>query len=159
MLSIMARAITYGSLFVGLVLVYLPGRTLEWAGVVRPEHTGLVQIGGMAVGAAGAALALWSILSFIVIGRGTPAPFDPPRLLVVRGPYAYVRNPMYWGACLALGGAALFYESGALLAYIGAFMVIAHLFVLFYEEPTLVRLFGQEYDAYRHRVSRWVPRH
>ncbi len=158
MVSVMARALTYGTLFVGFVLVYLPDRALNWSGVVRPEGFGAGQVAGMAVGAAGAAIALWSILSFIMIGRGTPAPFDPPRLLVVRGPYAHVRNPMYVGAALALAGAALFYQSGALLAYIATFVVIAHLFVRFYEEPTLARLFGLDYDNYRQRVPRWVPR-
>src|SRR4051812_37881114 len=98
MLSVMVRAITYGTLFVGFVLVYLPGRALSWSGVVTPEAFGVAQMAGMAVGAAGAAIAVWSILSFIVVGRGTPAPFDPPRRLVVRGPYTYVRNPMYCGA-------------------------------------------------------------
>ena len=65
----------------------------------------------MVVGAIGAILALWCIATFIMIGRGTPAPFDPPRHLVVVGPYRLVRNPMYIGAALALAGAVLFYES------------------------------------------------
>jgi len=155
----LARAITYGTLFVSLVLIYLPGQALTWSGVVTPDRFGLPQAAGMVVGAAGAGLALWSILSFIVIGRGTPAPFDPPRLLVVRGPYTYVRNPMYCGASLALGGAALYYESGALLAYLVLFLLMAHLFVVFYEEPTLARLFDGEYETYRQRVPRWRPRH
>ena len=158
-MSVIVRALTYGTLFVGFVLVYLPDRALNWSGVVRPEGFGAGQVAGMAVGAAGAAIALWSILSFIVIGRGTPAPFDPPRLLVVRGPYTYVRNPMYCGASLALGGAALYYASPALLAYLVAFILVAHLFVVFYEEPTLARLFDGEYETYRARVPRWRPRH
>ena len=100
---------------------------------------------------------MWCILSFAVIGRGTPAPFDPPRRLVVRGPYRYVRNPMYLGAGLALAGAALFYQSGALLGYASGFLVLMHLFVLLYEEPTLGRTFGQDYETYRQQVRRWWP--
>jgi protein-S-isoprenylcysteine O-methyltransferase Ste14 len=92
------------------------------------------------------------------IGRGTPAPFDPPRRLVIRGPYRFVRNPMYIGAGLALSGAALFYESLPLLIYGGAFLLACHLFVLSYEEPTLKRTFGPDYEAYCHRVRRWWPR-
>ncbi len=66
---------------------------------------------------------------------GTPAPFDPPRQLVVAGPYRMVRNPMYLGAALALAGAALFYRSWALLLYCAAFLLITHLFVVGYENP------------------------
>jgi len=65
---------------------------------------------------------------------------------------------MYLGASVALAGAALFYHSGALLAYAGLFLVLVHVFVVWYEEPTLQRTFGQEYDAYRQRVRRWWPR-
>ena len=68
---------------------------------------------------AGGALALWCILAFALVGKGTPAPFDPPRRLVVAGPYRYVRNPMYIGAGLALTGAAMFYGSLRLLSYVG----------------------------------------
>jgi protein-S-isoprenylcysteine O-methyltransferase Ste14 len=93
-----------------------------------------------------------------VVGKGTPAPFDPPRRLVIRGPYRYLRNPMYLGAALALLGAALFYRSLPLLGYVGGFLLVTHGFVVWYEEPTLGRLFGAEYQAYRTRVRRWLPR-
>jgi protein-S-isoprenylcysteine O-methyltransferase Ste14 len=157
MIAVLFRALLYGSLFASLVFVYLPGRTLAWAGVSIPHGWGLPQIGGFVVGAVGAALALWSIATFIVIGRGTPAPFDPPRRLVVRGPYAHVRNPMYWGAALALTGAAIYCESIALLAYVGAFLIVTELFVRWYEEPTLRQMFGAEYDVYCREVPRWRP--
>jgi protein-S-isoprenylcysteine O-methyltransferase Ste14 len=101
---------------------------------------------------------LWCILTFALVGKGTPAPFDPPRRLVIAGPYRYLRNPMYLGAVLALSGAALFYRSIALLGYAVLFLIITHLFVVSYEEPTLTRVFGQQYHAYRAAVRRWVPR-
>ena len=113
----------------------------------------------MIVGAIGAVLALWCISTFIVIGRGTPAPFDPPRRLVVVGPYRRVRNPMYIGAGLALAGAALFYESWALLAYCAAFAFVMYLFVVAYEEPALRATFGDPYVRYCQRVRRWWPGH
>jgi len=94
----------------------------------------------------------------MVIGRGTPAPFDPPRRLVVVGPYRLVRNPMYIGASLALAGAALFYESWALLGYCTVFALVMHLFVVVYEEPTLRTTFGGDYVRYCERVRRWWPR-
>ena len=98
------------------------------------------------------------VLTFALLGRGTPAPFDPPRRLVIRGPYRFVRNPMYIGAGLALGGAALFYNSVWLLAYVVLFLLAAHIFVVWYEEPTLRRTFGEEYDSYCRRVRRWWPK-
>jgi protein-S-isoprenylcysteine O-methyltransferase Ste14 len=85
--------------------------------MVRPTQLGAVEYAGIVVGVAGGALALWCILTFAVVGRGTPAPFDPPRKLVIRGPYRYVRNPMYLGAALALCSAALFYRSTPLFGY------------------------------------------
>src|SRR6267142_2437965 len=155
---ILARAMTYGALFVGVLLLYLPSALLPRSGIVRPPAIGARQILGMALGACGAALAVWCVGTFAVVGRGTPAPFDPPRRLIVRGPYRRVRNPMYLGAGFALLGAAVFYGSFALLAYAGCFMLAAHLFVIGYEEPALRRRFPSEYDEYRGRVGRWWPR-
>jgi protein-S-isoprenylcysteine O-methyltransferase Ste14 len=151
------RAITYAALFIALVLLYVPARLLAWSGINRPVGIEIPQMAGFVIGAVGAVLALWCIFTFASLGKGTPAPFDPPRQLVIRGPYHFVRNPMYIGAGLALAGAALVYQSLPLLGYTVVFFLIAHLFVLWYEEPTLRRTFGQEYDAYTERVRRWWP--
>ena len=105
----------------------------------------------------GGLLAVACVLTFATLGRGTPAPFDPPRRLAIRGPYAIIHNPMYVGAAVALGGASLYYGSWALLAYDVAFLVATHLLVVLYEEPTLRRSFGADYDAYRASVGRWWP--
>jgi protein-S-isoprenylcysteine O-methyltransferase Ste14 len=152
------RALTYATVFIGVVLVFLPAEVLSAAGVARPPRLGAAQVAGMIVTATGGAAAIWCIITFVVIGRGTPAPFDPPRRLVVRGPYRYVRNPMYLGAGVALAGAALFYEAPALLAYAAGFLVLMHLFVVWYEEPTLRRTFGKDYGTYCRQVGRWWPR-
>jgi protein-S-isoprenylcysteine O-methyltransferase Ste14 len=155
---ILVRAATYSSLFIGLLLIYLPGQVLSSAGIDRPAVIGVWQVVGMLLGACGAAVTLACILTFVSVGRGTPAPFDPPRRLVVQGPYRFVRNPMYLGAGLALTGAALFYQSPRLFAYAGAFLAITHLFVVIYEEPTLQRSFDGEYEAYCKQVGRWWPK-
>jgi protein-S-isoprenylcysteine O-methyltransferase Ste14 len=154
----LVRALTYATLFVGLVLVFVPARVLEWSGVTPSGDRGLAQVTGIVVGLLGAGLAMWCILTLSIVGRGTPAPFDPPRRLVVVGPYRRIRNPMYLGAGLALAGAALYYRSLALLAYLAVFLLATGLFVLGYEEPTLRRLFGADYEAYCQRVGRWWPR-
>jgi len=154
---VLVRAVTYAALFIGLVLIYVPNRLLSWSGIVRPAAIEMQQVAGMVIGAAGAAVALWCIFTFASIGSGTPAPFDPPRRLVIQGPYSFVRNPMYIGAGLALASAALFYESLPLLGYAGLFFLATHLFVVWYEEPTLRRTFGQKYEAYCRQVGRWWP--
>ena len=94
---VLARAATYSVLFIGLLLVFLPGRILASTGIVQPAAIGPWQVVGMVVGASGGALALTCIFTFVFVGRGTPAPFDPPRQLVVQGPYRLIRNPMYVG--------------------------------------------------------------
>jgi protein-S-isoprenylcysteine O-methyltransferase Ste14 len=154
---VLARGLTYATLFVALVLVVLPARVLQWSGIHAPSAFGAARLSGLAIAIAGGAMAIWCVLTFAFLGRGTPAPFDPPRRLVVRGPYRFVRNPMYLGAATALAGAALYYQSLSLLAYIGLFILVTHLFVVWYEEPTLLRLFGEDYAAYRARVHRWRP--
>jgi protein-S-isoprenylcysteine O-methyltransferase Ste14 len=158
LIFVLARAVTYSVLFIGLLLIFLPGRILSSTAVVRPAAIGVWQIVGALLGASGAAVALTCILTFVFVGKGTPAPFDPPRRLVVRGPYRVVRNPMYLSAGLALAGAALFYQSIPLLGYAGLFFFITHLFVVGYEEPTLRRTFDGEYEAYCRRVGRWWPK-
>jgi protein-S-isoprenylcysteine O-methyltransferase Ste14 len=154
---VLGRAVVYATLFIGLVLVFLPSRLLSWSGVSAPTAMGMAQWVGMLVAAVGGAVALWCVLTFALVGQGTPAPFDAPGRLVTRGPYRFVRNPMYIGAALALAGAALFYRSAALAAYALASLVISHVLVLWYEEPTLRRRFGREYDVYCTKVRRWWP--
>lgn len=155
---VLFRALVYSTLFISLVLIFLPATVLARVGVPAPEALGVWQLSGIALGAAGAVVAFSCIFTFVVVGRGTPAPFDPPRRLVVTGPYRFVRNPMYIGAAMALTGAALFYRSWAVMGYLAALAIVTHLLVTFYEEPTLRRLFGDDYRAYCARTGRWWPR-
>jgi protein-S-isoprenylcysteine O-methyltransferase Ste14 len=154
---VLVRAITYAAVFIGFVLVYLPGRFLSWSGIAEPTTTGTSQVAGMILVTIGTVIALWCVFTFVFIGKGTPAPFDPPRKLVIRGPYRFVRNPMYIGAGMTIAGAAIYYESLSIAIYTGLFFLITHLFVVLYEEPTLRRTFGNEYEAYHRRTTRWWP--
>jgi protein-S-isoprenylcysteine O-methyltransferase Ste14 len=95
---------------------------------------------------------------FALHGRGTPAPIAPTKRLVIEGLHRHVRNPMYLGVLLIILGQAILFRSVATAVYAAAFWLVAHVFVLFYEEPTLSKQFGAEYDAYRAQVPRWFPR-
>jgi len=97
------------------------------------------------------------VWQFATMGRGTPAIIDAPKRLVVRGPYRYVRNPMYLGVLLVVLGWAAFFEAPWLLRYAAAGALLFHVFVLLVEEPVLHRKFGAEYDSYRRAVRRWWP--
>ncbi len=155
---VIIRTIIYATIFIGLVLIYVPARLLTWSGIVRPTVIELPQVAGMVVGIVGAVVALSCILTFVSTGKGTPAPFDPPRKLVIQGPYRFVRNPMYVGAIVSIAGAALFYQSLWLLGYTGILFLLSHCFVVFYEELTLRKTFGQEYETYCRQVNRWLPK-
>jgi protein-S-isoprenylcysteine O-methyltransferase Ste14 len=124
----------------------------------RPSATGAAAVPAAIVFAAGAAIYLWCLWDFATFGRGTPAPIDAPKKLVVRGLYRYVRNPMYVGVLTMILGWVLCFPAPDLAFYGLAVAAGFHLFVVLYEEPTLRRKFGQEYDEYRARVGRWLPR-
>lgn len=156
-LSLILRTVTYASLFVAVLLVYLPARLLDRSEVTRSSPNA-AQDAGVALATLGAMLAVWCIASFAITGRGTPFPLDPPRRLVTRGPYRFVRNPMYLGAILALSGAAAWFRSWPVLLYAAFFFAASHAFVIFYEEPTLRKMFGDDYQAYCKHVARWLPR-
>lgn len=113
----------------------------------------------LAVGllAVGCALLLWCVRDFLVAGRGTLAPWDPPRHLVVIGLYRYVRNPMYLAVLLVVAGWATLFGSAALVLYLLLLAAGFHLRVMFHEEPWLRRQFGPEWEAYAAGVPRWLP--
>lgn len=101
---------------------------------------------------------IWCFRDFTVKGRGTPAPFDPPRELVASGPYRYVRNPMYVSGLIALTGWILWSPSQPLIIALLLFFGATHLFVTLYEEPILKEKFGAPYEEYMHHIPRWIPK-
>ena len=105
----------------------------------------------------GVVIIIWCFIDFVRRGRGTPAPYDPPRKLVVAGLYTYVRNPQYVGVILVAVGEAVLFGRIFLFVYAVFLGIGYHLFVRFYEEPTLRRKFGEEYVQYCVAVSRWLP--
>ena len=124
----------------------------------RPPASGLVFLLALALLATGGVIYAWCVWDFAVFGRGTPAPIDAPKKLVVRGLYRYTRNPIYVGVLTMLLGWAVMFRGTALLVYAFCVAICFHLFVVRYEERHLQKEFGGEYDDYRSRVSRWLPR-
>ena len=156
-LSIALRSLLWTILLPGVVAGYVPWR---WLGLDRVQVNAIDvrQIAGLVAIAAGAALLGLCVFEFARTGRGTLSPLDPPRRLVVRGLYRYVRNPMYLAVTMALLGEALLAGSRSLALYWAVWFFCVNLFVMLYEEPELERQFGREYAAYRARVGRWIPR-
>jgi protein-S-isoprenylcysteine O-methyltransferase Ste14 len=121
--------------------------------LLQPAH--LLGLGCIGLGAGLLAACIWE---FARSGRGTLSPVDPPRELVIRGLYRYVRNPMYLSVTTIILGELLLTRSQALLAYWALWFLAANLFVIGYEEPTLRRRFGAPYEQYISQVGRWLPR-
>jgi protein-S-isoprenylcysteine O-methyltransferase Ste14 len=139
----------------GTVAGYIPWRLRQNAAPI----TGVEELAAIGVIAMGTAIYLSTAFwGFAMVGGGTPAPIAPTKILVVRGLHRYVRNPMYIGVALVVAGQAWLFHSPHIAIYLACVLVIVNLFVRFYEEPTLRRQFGEEYERYRARVPRWIPR-
>lgn len=119
---------------------------------------GAAQAAGIVLLVAGTALVLETTARFALEGRGTPAPIAPPSRFVVRGSYRFTRNPMYVGVLAVIVGQALLLGREVLFIWAGAAAALFHLFVVLHEEGELARRFGDEYEEYRSRVGRWLPR-
>ena len=140
----------------GAVAVYVPLRLAGGCGGLPPVW-GVAQYAALLPLACGCAVYFCCLWDFAAFGRGTPAPVDAPRRLVVRGLYRYVRNPMYVGILSILLGEALLFASQRLFAYTAVAFIFYFLVVVFYEEPTLRRKFGESYRRYCKSVPRWIP--
>lgn len=152
-----ARTLVFGSLFIALWTWLLPRWVAGSQGIVLAPRWSPAAVLFLAAGAVVVARCFWD---FSWTGRGTPAPWDAPRRLVVRGMYRYVRNPMYAGFALVLFGEALLLPSltHEVLIILAVYWAAMMLFVLLFEEPALRRQFGDEYADYCRNVRRWIPR-
>ena len=127
------------------------------AGLPMPLNV-IVAAVGIAVMATGLFLAAGSMMRFFSEGDGTLAPWDPPRKLVVRGMYRYVRNPMISGVLGILLGEAIFFGSLAIIEWFIFFAALNAIYMPLSEEPGLVARFGDDYLEYKRHVPRWLPR-
>jgi protein-S-isoprenylcysteine O-methyltransferase Ste14 len=139
----------------GMIAGYIPLALLRQGPQVE---TGFFAYLAFPLWSIGGIVLLWSFWNFFNEGHGTPAPIDPPKELVMAGFYRYVRNPMYVGILAAILGHFLWFGYWNLLIYGIVVFTAFHLFVTYYEEPTLKRKFGAAYEAYLRQVPRWIPR-
>lgn len=149
------KSLLFLALVAGLGAGYIPF-------VLLPGHprieTGILAYLAVPLWLAGGGTVLWCVWAFTVKGRGTPAPFDPPKELVTTGLYRHVRNPIYLGVLTVITGHFLWFKAVWLLAYAVVVFLIFHLAVTLYEEPTLQAKFGAAYEDYCRSVPRWIPK-
>ena len=139
----------------GMVAGYIPLALLRTGPQIE---TGFLAYLAFPLWIIGGVILLLSFWNFLIEGRGTPAPIDPPKELVAVGFYRYVRNPMYGGVLAMIIGHFLWFGYWNLLIYAIVVFVGFNAFVTYYEEPTLKRKFGAAYEDYCKRVPRWIPR-
>jgi protein-S-isoprenylcysteine O-methyltransferase Ste14 len=149
------RAFLFVVLIPGTVAGYIPLQILHSSGGARQRDFSVGSTLAVVLIVVGAAVLLRCVWDFFAVGRGTLAPIDPPKHLVVTGLYRFTRNPMYNGVLAVLLGEAWLFRSMPLLQYAAVMFVLFNLVVLVYEEPALEAQFGDSYRAYRRAVPRW----
>jgi protein-S-isoprenylcysteine O-methyltransferase Ste14 len=146
------RAVVAFILLPGITAGLIPWLLARWSGGSAGSPLGWVPL------AVGVLLLIQGVAAFYRRGRGTLAPWDPPRRLVTEGLYRLTRNPMYLGVLGVVSGWALVSGSRPLAWYTIGLAVAFHLRVRFFEEPQLARAFGSEWQEYQDRVPRWLLR-
>src|SRR5829696_4259332 len=142
----------------GVVVGLIPWLLTRWQAREPLPYWAPVRVLGGILLVAGLIVLVQAFVRFVVEGLGTPVPVAAPERLVVGGLYRYVRNPMYVAILAAIVGQALLLGQLGLLLYAAALWLISAVFVRWYEEPTLTRRFGADYEAYRRAVPAWWPR-
>ena len=139
----------------GTVIIAVPYFILSRSGTMNWPGISVAGIVPVVFGAAFAGCAFYCAWAFVVHGLGTPAPIDPPKYLVINGPYKFNRNPIYVSIAGMIFSESVFFSSWPVAQYAAVLLLGFHLFVVFYEEPHLGKLFGKEYLEYCRKVPRW----
>jgi len=155
---IAVKTIIFTLLLPGVFLVLVPYFLLSSSGDRFAVDIGSIRYFGLVPMLSGVLMYIRCAWSFASAGKGTPAPIDPPKKLVVQGLYKYARNPMYTGVLVLLIGEAILFASLLLVFYAVLVFLCFHLFVVVYEEPALKAKFGDSYRRYCDSVPRWIPR-
>lgn len=150
-------------LFPGTVFILIPAIILQVSGPIRwfcgktfPDSMIVVAV-AFFLACVGTSVGFWTVMLFYNLGDGTPLPWAPPTHLIVKGPYAYVRNPMIVAAIAILLAETLLFGSIGILIWAGALWGLNTLYITLIEEPGLKYRFGDEYVEYSKNVARWVP--
>jgi protein-S-isoprenylcysteine O-methyltransferase Ste14 len=151
--TLLFRAVIAFLALPGIVAIIVP-LWIATSGASRPAFNPVC----LPVLVVGIFLLLWCVRDFYVAGRGTLAPWSPPKHLVIVGLYRFSRNPMYIAVILILSGWAIGFSSSGLALYAVAVVTLFHLRVIFHEEPWLEREFGEGWVRYRADVPRWIGR-
>jgi len=150
------KTVLYMGIMHGFFTCYIPYR-LSLTNV-QVIHLGLFRFAAIFFWLAGTFLIVWPSVDFVRKGRGTPAHTDPPRELVISGPYRYMRNPIYLGALFVILGYVLWFGSFPVLFYLFLFFLAYQVLIVYMEEPILRNTFGMAYREYCQRVPRWIPK-
>lgn len=153
-MALLFKNLLFTVLVPGTVGVYVP----LWITQGRAVGSGFPFAAACVLLVLGLSIYVSTVWSFAAYGRGTPAPIDAPRKLVVRGLYRFSRNPMYVGVLTVIVGWASLFRAPVLLLYAGGVGCCFQGFIVFYEEPHLAGLFGSQYADYREKVPRWLLR-
>ena len=153
-----AGSVLFFAIAPGVVAGVVPWWLTGWQVRGPLAHWAPVRITGLIMLIVGALVLVQAFARFVAEGRGTPAPAAPAERLVIGGLYRYVRNPMYLAVVAVITGQALALGQPVLLVYAAAVWITTAAFARWYEEPTLARQFGAQYDAYRRGVPAWRPR-
>jgi len=151
------KTLIFSILVPGTVAGVVPWLLLQGSGGPVLQLPSIWMVGFLPL-LSGVVLYLWCAGTFTFIGKGTPAPIDAPKVLVIQGPYQWVRNPMYIAVLLVVIGEAILFRSFLLVGYALLVWLVVHLFVVFVEEPSLRGQFGGSYETYLRTVRRWLPR-
>jgi protein-S-isoprenylcysteine O-methyltransferase Ste14 len=151
------KTVIFSILVPGTVAFGVPWLLLQGAGGERVVLPSVWLVGVLPL-LFGVGLYLWCAAAFTFIGHGTPAPIAAPTVLVARGAYRWVRNPMYVAVLAVVSGQALLFRSWLLAGYALLLWGLFHAFVVGVEEPSLRRQFGTSYEMYLRAVPRWIPR-
>jgi protein-S-isoprenylcysteine O-methyltransferase Ste14 len=145
-----------------MVAVFIPRWLVSGFGLVTLWTSTPARVLGHVAGGVfflvGFSLFLWCLYLFAARGKGTLAPWDPPKHLVVTGPYRYVRNPMISGVLMIILGEALVHGSATLSGWCLVFFLMNQIYFMIMEEPMLEGRFGEDYRHYKSQVPRWIPR-
>ena len=157
-LANLIRTLIFVVLVGGTTMVLIPVYLLSSFSSQTNVEIGFLRYFGFLPFLLGIIIISWCVRDFIYKGKGTPAPYDPPKQLVVNGLFRFMRNPIITGGIMILVGESILMESAAIACWALIFFIGNHIYFIFWEEPGLIKRVGEDYEIYMKNVPRWFPR-